>query len=95
MHLEQVLIKPLLTEKSSIETENTNRYMFLVQPKANKHHIKNAVEKMFDVKVMNVKTAVLPGKVKRAGKHTRKSQSYKKAYVQIAEGQKLELFKGI
>lgn len=95
MHLEQVLIKPLLSEKSSLETERTNRYMFLVQPKANKHHIKNAVEKLFDVKVMNVKTAVLPGKVKKAGRHTRKSQSIKKAYVQIAEGQKLELFKGI
>ena len=95
MHLEEVLIKPLLTEKSSLQTETTNRYSFLVQPKANKNHIKNAVEKLFNVKVMNVKTAVLPGKVKRAGRHTRKSQSYKKAYIQIAEGQKLELFKGI
>ena len=95
MQIEQVLIKPLLTEKSSIVTENANRYVFKVQPKANKYQIKDAVEKMFDVKVVNVKTAVLPGKIKKAGKGFSKSSNWKKAYVQIAEGQKLELFKGI
>ena len=95
MHLEQILIKPLLTEKSSIETENTNRYVFKVQPKANKYQIKDAVERMFDVKVINVKTAVLPGKVKRAGRSIKKSSSWKKAYVKIQDGQKIELFKGI
>ncbi len=95
MHLEQVLVKPLLTEKSSIETEATNRYVFKVQTKANKYQIKDAVEKMFDVKVINVKTAVLPGKVKRVGKSMKKTSSWKKAYVKIQDGQKLELFKGI
>lgn len=95
MQIEQVLIKPLLTEKSSIVTENTNRYVFKVQTKANKYQVKDAVEKMFDVKVVNVRTAVLPGKVKRSGKGHSKTSSWKKAYVQIAEGQKLELFKGI
>lgn len=95
MHIEEVLIKPLLTEKSSIETENTNRYVFKVQKKANKYQVKDAVEKMFDVKVVNVRTSVTPGKVKRAGKALKKSSSWKKAYVKIADGQKLELFKGI
>ena len=95
MHIEEVLIKPLLTEKSSIVTENNNRYVFQVQPKANKYQIKDAVEKMFDVKVTNVKTAVVPGKVKRAGRHTSKTSSWKKAYVQIQDGQKLELYKGL
>ena len=95
MHIEQVIIKPMLTEKASIATENTNRYVFHVQRKANKYQVKDAVEKMFDVKVTNVKTAVLPGKVKRTGKGTSKTSSWKKAYVQIQEGQKLELFKGI
>ncbi len=95
MHLEEVLIRPLLTEKSSIQTENTNRYVFQVQKKANKIQVKDAVEKMFDVKVTNVKTAVLPGKVRRTNKGTNVSSSWKKAYVQIQEGQKLELFKGI
>lgn len=95
MHIEEVLIKPLLTEKSSIETENTNRYVFKVQKKASKFQIKDAVEKMFDVKVVNVRTSITAGKVKRAGKALSKSSSWKKAYVKIADGQKLELFKGI
>lgn len=95
MHIEQVLIKPLLTEKSSVETENTNRYVFKVQPKANKYQIKDAVEKMFDVKVVNVRTAVLPGKVRRAGRSVKKTSSWKKAYVKVQDGQKLELFQGI
>jgi len=50
---------------------------------------------MFDVKVLNVKTSVSAGKVKRAGRHIKKTSSQKKAYIQVAEGQKLELFKGI
>lgn len=95
MHVEQVLIKPLLTEKSSMETESTNRYAFQVQRKANKYQIKQAVEQLFDVKVIKVSTAVMPGKVKRFGRHLKKTTSSKKAYVQIQDGQKLELFKGI
>ena len=95
MHVEQVLIKPLLTEKSSVATEVANRYAFQVLLRANKNQIKSAVEKMFDVKVVNVRTSVTPGKVKRFGKNLKKSSSTKKAYVQIQEGQKLELFKGI
>ena len=95
MHIEEVLIKPLLTEKSSIVTENTNRYVFKVQKKASKFQIKDAVERMFDVKVVNVRTSTTAGKVKRAGKALKKSASWKKAYVKVADGQKLELFKGI
>ena len=95
MHVEQVLIKPLLTEKASIQTENTNRYVFKVLTKSNKYQIKDAVESMFDVKVVDVRTAILPGKVKRAGRHTKKTSSWKKAYVKVQDGQKIELFKGI
>lgn len=95
MQIEQILVKPLLTEKTSEQTENHNRYAFKVLRKANKFQIKDAVEKMFDVKVVNVKTAVIAGKVKRSGKTFAKTSSWKKAYIQIAEGQKLELFKGI
>ena len=76
-------------------TENDNRYVFKVQIKANKYQIRDAVEKMFDVKVTNVKTVVMPGKVKRVGRHTGKSASWKKAYIQVQEGQKIELYKGL
>jgi large subunit ribosomal protein L23 len=93
--LENVLVKPLLTEKSSKETEAFNRYAFVVNLKANKNHIKNAVEKFFDVKVVSVRTSVLPGKSKRAGRGHKKTASTKKAYVQLQDGQKIEFFKGI
>jgi large subunit ribosomal protein L23 len=93
--LENVLIKPLLTEKTSKETEAFNRYAFVVNTKANKNQIKSAVEKFFDVKVVSVRTSVLPGKTKRAGRGHKKSASTKKAYVQLQDGQKIEFFKGI
>ena len=93
--LENVLIKPLLTEKTSKETEAFNRYAFVVNTKANKNQIKTAVEKFFDVKVVSVRTSVLPGKTKRAGKGFKKSANSKKAYVQLQDGQKIEFFKGI
>ena len=95
MHIEEVLIKPLLTEKSSIVTESTNRYVFKVQKRASKYQIREAIEKMFNVKVVNVRTSVTAGKVKRAGKVLKKTATWKKAYVKVADGQKLELFKGI
>jgi large subunit ribosomal protein L23 len=95
MGLENVLIKPLLTEKTSQETESFNRYTFMVNIKSNKNQIRSAVEKYFDVKVVNVRTSVLPGKTKRAGKGNKKSSSTKKAYVQLQDGQKIEFFKGI
>lgn len=95
--LESVLIKPMMTEKSSKETEASNRYTFQVNIKANKNQVKSAVEKYFDVKVLNVRTSVLPGKVKRSGARggQRKTSSFKKAWVQIQDGQKIEFFKGI
>jgi large subunit ribosomal protein L23 len=95
LSLDKVLLKPLLTEKTSKETEATNRYSFLVATKSDKLQIKKAVETYFDVKVLNVRTAVIPGKVKRSGKTMKKSSSFKKAYVQVQEGQKIEFFKGI
>jgi large subunit ribosomal protein L23 len=95
--LEKVLVKPLLTEKATKETEATNRYSFLVNVKANKNQIKQAVEKFFDVKVLNVRTSVIPGKPKRSGSKggMKKTSSSKKAWVQIQDGQKIEFFKGI
>ena len=57
--------------------------------------IKEAVEKLYDVKVLNVKTSILPGKVRKAGKATVKSSKSKKAFVQVEEGQKIEFFKGV
>lgn len=94
-HLEEIIKKPIITEKTSEMTDKENRYTFGVDLKANKNQIKNAVEKLYDVKVLNVKTSILPGRVKRAGKSLTKTNKSKKAFVQLAEGQKIEFFKGV
>ena len=95
MQLENILKRPLLTEKSTLETERNNRFGFYVDLKANKNQIKKAVESLYDVKVLNVKTSILPGKLKRVGRSVAKSSKRKKASVQLEEGQKIEFFKGI
>ena len=95
MQIDQILTKPLITEKASIIGEHTNRYGFYVNLKANKNQIKSAVESLYDVKVLNVKTSILPGKIKRSGKGMSKTSKTKKAFVQLAEGQKIEFFKGV
>lgn len=93
--LTEVLKKPLITEKTSILGEQANRYGFIVDLKANKNQIKEAIETLYDVKVLNIKTSILPGKLKRAGRFVKKSSKTKKAYVQLADGQKIEFFKGV
>jgi len=95
MRREDVIVKPLITEKSASAQEKTNRYGFRVNLNANKNQIKNAVEMLYDVKVLNIKTSILPGKTKRAGKGVKKTSKVKKAYVQLSEGQKIEFFKGV
>jgi large subunit ribosomal protein L23 len=94
-HLSDVIVKPLLTEKSSRLTDERSTYCFEVKKLSNKNEIKLAIEKYFDVKVTKVRTLVNPGKVKRTAKGVKKTAGFKKAYVQVADGQKIELFKGI
>lgn len=93
--INDVIVKPLITEKISAESEANNRYGFVVNLKANKNQIKNAVEAFYDVKVVAIRTAIIPGKVKRTAKAYKKTSSYKKALVELAQGQKIEFFKGI
>lgn len=95
MQLENVILRPLLTEKSTKLTEKNNRYAFAVNLKATKISIRKAVEKFYDVRVLDVKTAVLPGERKRVGFKVVKSSKRKKAYVRLEEGQKIEFFKEI
>lgn len=93
--LEQIIFSPLITEKSSDMGDKENRYGFKVALKANKNQIKMAIEKLYDVKVLNVKTSILPGKLTRVGRSVKKSSKSKKAFVQLEQGQKIEFFKGI
>lgn len=95
LSLENILVKPLLSEKMSKSTEDQNYYGFQVALKANKHQVKMAIERLFDVKVLKVKTAVMSGKTKRSRQGTKKLSNLKKAYVKVKDGQKIEFFKGI
>jgi large subunit ribosomal protein L23 len=88
---QDVLIKPVLSEKSyGLLAEN--KYTFVVNPDANKIEIKNAVEKLFNVKVLNVNTLNVKGKVKRMGKHIGRTSNKKKAIVTLQDGDKIEVF---
>lgn len=93
--MKRIIKRPLLTEKMSLQTENNNTYGFEVDAGANKHQIKSSVEQMFDVKVTSVHTTRVPGKLKRTRAGVKKSATWKKAYVAVADGQKIEMFKGI
>ena len=84
-NLETVLKKALITEKTSAVSEKFNRYGFMVDLKSNKNQIKEAVETFYNVKVLNVKTSILPGKVVRRGKSVAKTSKTKKAFVQLNE----------
>ncbi len=94
-NLSSVLVRTLITEKTSIQTDKYNRYGFIVDLKCNKNQIKQAVEYFYGVKVLNVKTSITPGKTKRTSKSFKKTSSKKKALVQLASGQKIEFFKGV
>ena len=87
-----VLKRPLVTERAVDQIELSNTYTFEVHPKANKVQIRNAVEKLFDVKVLGVNTAKVPGKPRRRGRHVYTTQPWKKAHVKLREGDSIELF---
>jgi large subunit ribosomal protein L23 len=91
----QVLRRPLLTEKSTIAREEQNIVTFAVDPRANKHEIRSAIETLFDVKVVDVRTSRVPRKSRRQGRFVGRRAEWKKAIVRLAEGQKIEFFEGV
>ena len=95
MNLNDVIQQPLVTEKSNIAKEESNIATFRVDPDASKHDIRRAVEELFEVKVMNVRTMRQPGKKKRVGKHVGRTPAWKKAIVELADGQTIEFFEGV
>jgi len=86
--LYEVVKSPCLTEKSNILQEMQGTVVFKVDPRANKIEIKQAVEKLFNVKVASVKTTAMHGKQKRAGVNSiGRTNDWKKAYVNLSEGE--------
>ena len=96
MRVNEIIKKPIVTEKANEQTEKFNRYMFACDRRANKLEIKKAVEDFYGVSVENVNTAVMPGKFKsrftKAGLLSGKTASYKKAIVTLSEGDVINLF---
>ena len=89
--IHDVILRPVISEKS-YEMLDDNKYTFIVDRNANKTHIKQAVEKIFDVKVVSVNTMNRRGKVKRRGLIVGKRPDTKRAIVTVAEGDRIELF---
>ncbi|MBW1981127.1 MAG: 50S ribosomal protein L23 [Deltaproteobacteria bacterium] len=91
----QVLRRPLITEKSTIQKELHNQLTFEVDRRANKVEIKRAVEEIFKVKVHRVCTSNYEGKKKRLGRFEGRRRHWKKAVVTLKPGQKIEFFEGV
>ena len=91
MDARDILIRPLITEKSTQLMEE-GKYVFVVAKKANKIEIAKAVAEVFNVKVANVNTVNVSGKVKRMGRFVGKRSDYKKAIVKLAPGETIEFF---
>ncbi len=99
MKLSEVLVKPILTEKANAQQEKLRRYAFKVDRRANKLEIKKAVEEFYGVNVVDVNTAVVPGKNKtrytKAGFIQGMKGAYKKALVTVADGESIDLYSNI
>lgn len=90
----EIIIKPVVTEKS-VDLMQENKYCFKVAKDANKIEIKNAIEEIFKVTVVNVNTVNVHGKMKRMGRTQGMTAGWKKAVVTLREGDSIEVFEGL
>lgn len=90
-----VIASPLITEKGTLVNEQGNQFVFRVRPEANKIEIRRAVETLFKVKVEKVRTLNYLGKNRRVGKSIGQRPKWKKAYVTLAEGQRIDFFESV
>ena len=91
----EILVKPLVTDKSHEQLDQHGAYTFVVANDANKIEIAGAIEKQFNVKVQDVRTMRYAGKEKRMGKWVGRKAAWKKAVVTLAEGDSIEIFEGV
>ena len=96
MHMYEVLLRPVITEKTMIATDVENQYVFEVDMRANKLMVKDAVTAAFDVTVDRVNVMVMPAKTSRRGRRvTIRKPKWKKAVVTLAPGESIQLFEGV
>jgi large subunit ribosomal protein L23 len=91
----EVLRRPILTEKSSFQSDNLHRYTFEVDVRANKRQIRDAVEQVFNVQVLAVNVMNVRGKRRRWGRIVGRTKDWKKAIVTLAPGQSIQFFEGV
>lgn len=94
MRMEDVIRKPLVTEKSTI-MRDADTYAFVVAGAANKIQVREAVEAQFNVRVAEVRIANMHGKMRRQGRYFGRRPDWKKAYVRLADGESIEFFEGV
>ncbi len=91
----EIIRRPLITEKTTIQKEAFNQVTFEVDRKANRVEIKRAIEKIFNVRVSAVRTIQITGKVKRRGRILGKRKDWKKAIVTLMPGERIDFFEGV
>jgi large subunit ribosomal protein L23 len=91
----EVVAAPLITEKGTMVNETSNQVVFRVRREANKEEIRRAVETLFKVKVHKVRTINYLGKTRRVGRNVGRRPAWKKAYVTLAEGQRIDFFENV
>ena len=91
----EVVLRPLLTEKGTRLKEDGNQYLFRVAKTANKIEIKHAIEHLFKVTVLEVRTIQQRGKVKRLGRFQGRRPDWKKAIATLKAGESIELYEGV
>lgn len=95
MRIQDIIRRPLITEKTTVQREETNTYAFEVAMAANKIQVRRAVEGLFKVRVAEVRLARMHGKERRQGRFVGRQPNWKKAYVRLAKGEKtIEFFGG-
>ncbi|MGP3778959.1 50S ribosomal protein L23 [Halanaerobium saccharolyticum] len=90
-----IIIAPIISENTMDQMQEANTYTFKVAKNANKVEIRNAVEEIFSVNVINVNTMNVRGKKRRLGFHVGKKPDWKKALVKLAEGDEIEIYEGL
>jgi len=90
-----IIKRPLITEKTSIQKEAANQVSFEVDRRANRVEIKRAIEKIFNVRISSVQTMQVKGKIKQRGRIVGKRKDWKKAIVTLLPGQRIDFFEGV
>jgi large subunit ribosomal protein L23 len=91
----EVILRPVVTEASAMLQEDLQTYTFIVAKDANKIEIRNAVKQLFNVDVVDVRTANYPSKVRRVGRSVGRKAGYKKALVKLADGESIDVYEGV